>query len=139
MVSAKQPTWLYDLIPPCQASSRNEGCIYETFGRTVSFKNSFLPYGIKKWNALRPEIRNVETYASFRKMLQNFIRPTGNITYKSYDPLGIKLWTRLRHGFGHLSEEKFRHNFADSLNSLCSWPLETESTLHFFLRCEKLW
>ena len=69
-------------------------------------------------------------------MLLNFIRPTGNSTYKIYDPLGIKLLTRLRLGFSHLSEHKFRHNFADSLNPLCSCSWETESTLHFFLRCQ---
>ena len=69
-------------------------------------------------------------------MLQNFIRPTGNSTYKIYDPLGIKLLARLRLGFNHLSEQKFRHNFADSLNPSCSCSLETESTLHFFLRCQ---
>ena len=27
-------------------------------------------------------------------------------------------------------------NFADSLNPLCTCSLETESTLHFFLRCQ---
>ena len=65
-----------------------------------------------------------------------FIRPTGNSTYKIYDPLGIKSLTRLRLSFSHLSEHKFRYNFADSLNPLCSCSLETEPTLHFFLRCQ---
>ena len=82
------------------------------------------------------EIRNVETYAFFQKMLLNFIRLIGNSTYKIYYLLGIKLLTRLRFGFSHLSEHSFRHNFADSLNPLCSCSLETESTLHFFLRCQ---
>ena len=41
IVSTKQPAYLYDLIPPFQRSSRNKGCIYEPFYRTVSFKNSF--------------------------------------------------------------------------------------------------
>ena len=102
----------------------------------MSFKNSFLPYEIKEWNKLDPEIRNAETNASFREMLLNFIRPIGNSTYKIYDPLGIKLLTRLWLGFSHLFEHKFRHNFADSLNPLCSCSLVTESTLHFFLRCQ---
>ena len=44
--------------------------------------------------------------------------------------------TRLSLGFRHLSEHKFGHNFADSLNPLCSCSSETESTLHFFLRCQ---
>ena len=48
--------------------------------------------------------------------------------------IGTKLLTRLRLGFSHLSEHIFRHNFADSLNPLFSCSLETESTLHFFLR-----
>ena len=65
-------------------------------------------------------------------MLLNFIRPIGNSTHKTYDPLGTKLLTRLRLGFSHLSEHKFRHNFTDSLNPLCFCSLE--STLHFFLR-----
>ena len=66
-------------------------------------------------------------------MLLNFIRPIGKNTYKIYDPLGRKLLTRLWLGFSYLSEHKFRYNFADSFNPLCSC-LETESTLNFFLR-----
>ena len=69
-------------------------------------------------------------------MLLNFIRPTGNSTYQIYDRLEIKLLTRLRLGFSHLSEYKFRYNFADSLNALCSCSLETKNTLHFFLHCQ---
>ena len=69
-------------------------------------------------------------------MLLNFIRPIGNSTYKICDPSGIKLLTRLRLGFSRLSEHKFRHNFADSSNPLCCCSLETESTLHFFVRCQ---
>ena len=59
-----------------------------------------------------------------------------NSSYKIYNLLGIKSLTRLRLGFSHLSEHKFRYNFADPLNPLCSCSLETESTLHFFLRCQ---
>ena len=136
IVGTRQSAYLYDLIPPFQRSSRNKGCICERFCRTISFKNSFIPYEIKEWNKLDPEIRNAATYASFRKMLLNFIRPTGNSTYKIYDPLAIKLLTRLRLGFNHLSEHKFRHNFAGSLNPLCSCSLKTERTLNFFLRCQ---
>ena len=63
-------------------------------------------------------------------------RPTANSAYKIYDPLGIILLTRLRLGLSHLLEHKFRHNFVGSLNPLSSCSLETESTLHFFLRCQ---
>ena len=99
---------------------------------TVSFKNSFLPYAIKEWNKLVPEIRNAETYASFRIIFLNFKIRTGNTTYKIYDLLGIKLLPRLR-------LDIHRHNFADSLIPLCSCSLETECTLHFFSMLPKLY
>ena len=68
-------------------------------------------------------------------MLLHFIRPTHKKFFKIYDLLRVTLLTKLRLCC-HISERKFRHNFADSLNSLCSFSLETESTLHFFLRCQ---
>ena len=37
-------------------------------------------YEIKEWNKLDPDIR--KTYAFVRKMPVNFIRRTGNSTYK---------------------------------------------------------
>ena len=58
-----------------------------------------------------------------------------NKTFSIYDPLGIKLLNRLRVDFSHLNEHKFRYNFADTLNPLCSCSLETKSTAHFFLPC----
>ena len=48
---------------------------------------------------------------------------------------GIKLLTRLRVGFSHLREHKFRHNFVDAINPLCSFGNFVESTAHFFLHC----
>ena len=104
IVSTKQPAHLYDLIPPFQKSSRNKGCIYEPLCRTVSFKNCLLPQAIKEWNELDSGIRNAKTYTSFWNMLLNFIRSIGNSTYKIYDPLTIKLLTRLRHALSHLPD-----------------------------------
>ena len=48
---------------------------------------------------------------------------------------GIKLITRLRDGFSHLKEHKFRHNFVDAINPLCSCGNFLDSTIHFFLHC----
>ena len=38
--------------------------------------------------------------------------------------------------FSHLRKHELRHNFADTLNRLCSCSLETEGTEHYFLRCQ---
>ena len=58
-------------------------------------------------------------------------KPTFNIHY----PLGLKMLTRLRLGLSHLNEHKFNSNFEDCINLLCSYSLEVESTVHFFLHC----
>ena len=52
----------------------------------------------------------------FRKAFLDFIRPTANSTFGTYDVSGLKLLTRLRVGFSHLREHKFKHNFQDTLN-----------------------
>ena len=41
----------------------------------------------------------------------------------------------MRVNLSHLREHKFRHNFLDTINPLCSCSLETESTNHYLLRC----
>ena len=51
------------------------------------------------------------------------------------DAIGIKLITRLHLDFSHLREYKFKHNFRDTLNPLCSFDIEVESTSNYFLRC----
>ena len=56
--------------------------------------------------------------------------------YGIYDPFGVRLINRLRLGFSHLREHKFKHNSDDTLNPLCSCTLETENTEYFFLRCQ---
>ena len=39
--------------------------------------------------------------------------------FSEHDPIGIKLLTRLRLGFSHLNEHKFRHNFGDTVSAMC--------------------
>ena len=60
---------------------------------------------------------------------------TSSDTFGIHNPIGLQLLTRLRLGFSHLNEHKFRHNFRDFLNLLCECKLEPEATSHFLLRC----
>ena len=82
------------------------------------------------------EIRNSESYSIFKKSLLKFIRTIPNSVFGVADIYGIKLLTRLRVGLSHLREHKFRHNFQDTINPLCSCSLEIESISHFFLRSQ---
>ena len=60
----------------------------------------------------------------------NFIRPSPNNVVNCNSYKGII--TRLRVGMSHLREHKFKHNFQDCLNPICSCGLDIESTSHFF-------
>ena len=103
--------------------------------RSEYFKNSFFPHTLSEWNKLDGQIRSSESYLVFRKSLLNFIRPSPNAFYNVHNPTGLKFLTRLRLGLSHLNDHKFRHNFKDCINPLCSCSLELETTSHFFLRC----
>ena len=77
-----------------------------------------------------------EYYKVFKNSLLIIIRLSPNSLFNVSDRLGIKLLTRLRLGLSHLSEHNFNHNFQDAINPLCPCSLESESTTHFFLRCQ---
>ena len=97
-----------------------------------------MPQAIKEWNKLDTSICQAPSYSVFRKALLDFIRPTANSTFGTNDVSGLKLLTRLRVGFSHLREHKFKHNFQDTSNSLCPCSLEAEDTYHFFMHCQNL-
>ena len=59
-----------------------------------------------------------------------------NSLFAIHDNNGIKLLTRFRLNFNHLSEHKFRNNFLGTINSLCSCGSEPETTPNFLLLCQ---
>ena len=77
------------------------------------------------------KIRNSETFSVFKKSISKFIRPFSNSIFNCHSPNRIKLITRLRLGLSHLREHKFRHNFQDTLNPICSCGDDIETTIHY--------
>ena len=136
VLSTKLLTYLYEPILPIINSHRNPGCYRPLYCTTDLFRNSFSPFSINEWNKLDPAIRNLDSHDMLHKKLLNFITPSVKSIFNIYDPQGSNLLNRLWLGFSHLCERKFWHNFADTVNPLCSSALETESTDHFFLRCQ---
>ena len=91
---------------------------------------------MNEWNKLDPVLRELENISLFKKSLLRFIRPKAMPVYGLMDPPGLKLLTRLRVNFSHLRENKFRHNFRDTLVPFCNCGLlESETTNNFLLRC----
>ena len=92
---------------------------------------------ISEWNNLDLEIRNLTSLEIFKKDLLNFIRPNVNV-FKINNPSGLTFLARLRIGFSHLKEHKFKHNLQDSVDPLCTFGNDIESTAHFLLHCSNL-
>ena len=138
ILNNQTPGYLYSLLVPPNRdyNTRRYTKFRQIFCRTETFSNSFLPQTIREWNKLDTSICQAPSYSVFRKALLDFIRPTANSTFGTNDVSGLKLLTRLRVGFSHLREHKFKHNFQDTLNPLCPCSLEAEDTYHFFMRCQ---
>ena len=88
-----------------------------------------------EWNKLDVTLRKSESLPYFRNALLKIGRPTAKPIYNIHNPIGLKLLTRLRLGLSHLNEHKFKHNFQDCINPLCTCSLEIESLSYFFLHC----
>ena len=56
-----------------------------------------------------------------------------NRIYNIQNPIVIKHLNKLRIGFSHLKEDKFRHNVQDSVDLMCNCNAGVEPTIYFFL------
>ena len=87
-----------------------------------------------QWNKLDTSICQAPSYSVFRNALLDFMQPTANSTFGS-NVSGLKLLTRLRVGFSHLRQHKFKHNFQGKLNRLFLCSLVAED-YHLFMCCQ---
>ena len=72
----------------------------------------------------------------FKLSILNLVRSRENLVVTVHDITSLELLTRLRLNFSHLNEHKLRHNFNYTINPMCSCGKESETTLHYLLRCE---
>ena len=135
ILNNQAPAYLYTSLLSPQSryyDRRNYSKIRQIFCRTETFSNYFIPQRIRKWDKLDTSNCLAPSYSVFRKTLLDFIRPTANSTFATNDVSGLKLLIRLRVGFNHLRDHKFRIHFQDTLNPLCPCSLEAEDTNLFY-------
>ena len=125
IIKGFSPSYLQKILCFCnvqhnQTRYKSTKTIEQSKARTKAFENSFFPYCIKEWLKLSDEIQSIESSKQFKKTILDFIRPKENSVYAVHDISGLKLITRLRLNFSHLNEPKFRHNFKDTINPMCS-------------------
>ena len=131
----KSLRYLFNIIPirsPAY-STRNDVNIPLLKTNHNFFKNSFFPSTIIEWNNRDPNLRNSDTYETFKNAILKFIKPSAHSVFECHIPQGIKFPTRLRLGLSYLREHKFKYSFQDSLNPLCKCSNQVESTTHFLL------
>ena len=116
----KSPPYLFNLIPSTSRihtvrNSNNTAPFKVTHN---FFKNYFFPSVTSERNKLDFEIYNSASLEILKKHLLNYIRSNSNNVFRINKPLGLKSLTRLRIGFSHLKENKFKQNFQNSM-TLC--------------------
>ena len=136
IMNEKAPNYLINLIPKRNQIIRTTNSHTPIIHCRIDyFKYSFFPSTLRDWFNLDENIRNSESISSFKNKLLAFIRPEESIIFNIFDPQGLTILTRLRVGFSHLNEHRFRHNIENCINPLCSCSLETEDTSHHLLHC----
>ena len=136
IMNEKTPNYLINLIPKYEPTIRTRNNSMPSYKcRTNCFKHSFFPSALNDWFNLDSNIRNSESVTLFKCRLLSFIRPVQNSIHNIFDPKGLNFLTRLHLGLSHLNAHRFRHNFQDCLNPLCSCSLEAEDTSHYLLHC----
>ena len=53
------------------------------------FRNSFFPFAIIEWNKLDPNIRKSESLNIFKKIILQFILPSGGSVFNVHNPKGV--------------------------------------------------
>ena len=87
-----------------------------------------------EWSNLDSNMRNSESLAIFKKRILAFKRPSAYNTFHFHCLDGLKLIARLRLGLSHLRFHKFKPNFQNTLNPICSRGT-VEATIHYLLHC----
>ena len=108
----QSPKYLFNKIPTTRIAYRARNNIdnIPRFNlKHTFFKNSIFPPTAIEWNNLDKSIWSSEGFALFKKSILQFIRPSPNRTSDCYNPISIKLITRLRLGLSHLQDHKFKH------------------------------
>ena len=139
IVKGHAPLYLTTFLPGLYSnpySTRSNKVFNSIKARTEQYKNSFFPFCCSQWNLLDSHLREMPSIVSFKNALTRFYRPVSSMVYNVHHPKGIIQLNRLRVGFSHLKDHKFRHNFQDTIDPFCNCSTNAiETTEHYLLQC----
>ena len=99
---------------------------------TSKLKSTFYPQCLSEWNKLDPS--NTSS-SPLRIKLLKLSSPLPKLVYSIYDPIGLAILTQLRVGLCKLNSHKYRHNFRETIYSLCPSNDCIKDTEHYLLLC----
>ena len=73
-----------------------------------------------EWNKIDVNIRTSTSCIVFKRVILKFIKPESNQVFNVESTEGLKFLTRIRLGLSHLADYKFRQNFQECVNPICS-------------------
>ena len=97
------------------------------------FRNYCFPSAVIEWKNLDSRLWKAKSFTDFKKNILSCIRRKANSVFNCNSSKGLKFGTIFHLGLSHLREHKFKHSFQDSINRLCSYSLDVESTIYYFL------
>ena len=72
---------------------------------------------------------------TLRRFTNRLLELKKTLVFGVSDIYGVKLLTRFRLNFSHLTKHVFRHNFNNTLNPMCNCSVDIELTVHYLLCC----
>ena len=139
IVIDKNPPYLYEITKPLEprpnARGPNSYNLKVPATRTDSFKDTFFPASVVKWNLLDRYSKNLQNRLAFKSCLIKKIRPKRCEMFLINDNLGQSWITQLRMGLSPLNLHKFNKEFLDTHDPMCIAGDGVEDTEHFLLLC----
>ena len=88
-----------------------------------------------EWNKLDLNISNSASLTSFKGDILKFMRPSKKSVFLFNNPKWMQLLIRLGFGSSNLEEHKFKHNFQVTLNLVCNFNENIETSRHYHFHC----
>lgn len=136
------PDYITDIIPPLVRDVsnyplRNRENVSNMYTRTEISHKSCIPSSISYWNNLQTNIREADTYESFRHSLKRDIFDNINVPIyfsKGNRKLSI-LHARIRNNCSDLNSDLFLNHLINDRS--CSCGNDNENARHYFFECDK--
>ena len=130
------PSYLVDSLPPHEATEnrynlRHKDSIVQFNTRIEKFRKSLFPDGIRKWNELADDVRNIENRKDF--IAKTSVTFKNKVLFNGFSRKYGIIHAQFRMRCSNLNDHLYSLHVCDSPNCVCSE--QVEDCNHFFFHC----